>query len=282
MVFWAFSFIWYKDAYHYFEPLSLIFLRLIISSCLLVISAFMLKKVTRIKKNDIKYFILLALFEPFFYFLGESYGMKLVSSSLASVIISTIPLFTSVLAWLIYKERLSFFNIFGIFVSIIGILIVMFYKGFAASLSIRGIILMFVAVISAVCYSMVLKKVSGSYNPFMIVTLQNLIGAVFFLPLVFLFEKNQFLSINLTFEALVPLLKLAVFASSLAFIFFTYTIKYIGIARATVFTNSIPVLTSIFAYLLLNESFNLYKIAGIILVMGGLFMSQVKFQNIPE
>jgi drug/metabolite transporter (DMT)-like permease len=41
------------------------------------------------------------------------------------------------------------------------------------------------------------------------------------------------------------------------------------------FTNLIPVFTSIFAYYLLKEQFTFIKVLGIIVVVGGLFLSQL-------
>jgi drug/metabolite transporter (DMT)-like permease len=91
MFFWGLSFIWYKQAYPQFTPIAVVLLRLVISSILLVLVSGALKKIHLPKKSDIKYFFLLALFEPFLYFIGESFGMRYVSSTLASVIIAIIP-----------------------------------------------------------------------------------------------------------------------------------------------------------------------------------------------
>jgi drug/metabolite transporter (DMT)-like permease len=94
--------------------------------------------------------------------------------------------------------------------------------------------------------------------------------------LVLFFEKDHLFQLGFTIPSLIPLLKLAIFASSLAFIFYTYAIKHIGISKATAFTNAIPILTSVFAYFLLREGFNYLKIFGIGLVIAGLFISQIR------
>ena len=51
---------------------------------------------------------------------------------------------------------------------------------------------------------------------------------------------------------MVPLLNLAIFASSLAFILFAYGVNVIGVSKANTFTNLIPVITSIFSYFMLE------------------------------
>jgi drug/metabolite transporter (DMT)-like permease len=276
MIFWALSFIWYKEAYIYYKPLSLVFLRLFISSILLFTIAIASRSLKFIRKNNIKDFLLLALCEPFFYFLGESYGIQYIPSPLASLIVSFIPLFASIAAWLFFKEKLSIFNITGIIISIAGILFVIFNKGLSTNISFKGVLLMFVAVISATGYSLMVKKVSEKYNSITVVVWQNIFGALYFIPLVFIFEYNHIINISFNYHSIKPLLKLAIFASSLAFIFFTFAIKRIGIAKATVFTNLIPILTSIFAFFMLSESFNNAKLIGIALVITGLYISQIK------
>jgi drug/metabolite transporter (DMT)-like permease len=74
----------------------------------------------------------------------------------------------------------------------------------------------------------------------------------------------------------VSLLSLAVFCSSLAFVFFTISTREIGISRTNVFSNLIPVFTAIFSFLILSEFFSLHKILGILLIVFGLYLSQIK------
>ena len=45
---------------------------------------------------------MLAFFEPFFYFLGESFGLTYVSATVCSVLISTIPVFATIGAWIVF------------------------------------------------------------------------------------------------------------------------------------------------------------------------------------
>ena len=93
MIFWSFSFIWTRVAIHSFQPMTLITLRLLIASILLFLIALLSGKLQKIRRKDFKWFVLLAFFEPFLYYVGETYGLTTVESTLAAVIISTIPLF---------------------------------------------------------------------------------------------------------------------------------------------------------------------------------------------
>ena len=55
---------------------------------------------------------------------------------------------------------------------------------------------------------------------------------------------------------------------------YTYSLKHLGITRASSFTNVIPVLTAVFAYFMLNEELTPIKMLGIGVVVLGLFLSQ--------
>ncbi|MFO7829512.1 MAG: DMT family transporter [Bacteroidales bacterium] len=136
--------------------------------------------------------------------------------------------------------------------------------------------MLMMAVAAAIGYSMVIKKLSDKYNSISIVTYHNFIGIFLFAPLFFIFDFNDFKQTGLIYEAWIPLLELAVFGSSFAFIFFTFAIKKIGIGKANAFTNLIPVLTAIIAFIVLGEIINITKISGISMVIFGLFLSQVR------
>lgn len=275
MIFWSFSFIWFKIANETFRPLTIIFIRLVIAIIILNIFISTTGNHIKIRKEDRKLFFLLALFEPFLYFLGESFGLTYVSATTGSVIISTIPVIAALGAWLIYRERLRIINYSGIILSFIGILVFILNKDGTLSFNIKGIILLLFAVFSAVGYSLTLNRLVGSYDPLYIVNIQNMIGAVLFLPIFVIFELRHFADTPLTVRSFIPVAELSLFASCGAFILFTYSVKNMGITKANVFTNCIPILTALFSYLVLGDKMTIQNMAGMIIVVAGLFMSQI-------
>jgi len=277
MVFWSFSFIWYKEVLILYKPISLVLLRLIISSIFLFVVTSSIRKLNKLHLKDLKLFLLLAFLEPFVYFMGESYGISLVPSTVAAVVISTIPLFSPIGAYYLLKERISWMNFAGIIVSVVGVALVIFHQGFELiDVNPLGVAFLFVAVASALGYSLVIKKLTDRYNVFSIVTYQNTLGIFFFLPFFFLFDFKNFISVVPTWDVVFALLKLGIFASTVAFILFTFSIKNLGITKANIFTNAIPVLTAIFAYFILDEAMTAIKIVGIVVVITGLIISQYR------
>ncbi len=275
MTFWSFSFIWFKIASEIYLPLTIVFIRLVIAVILLTTFLFFTRGFIRIKKEDRKLFFLLSLFEPFFYFLGESYGLTYVSATVGSVIISTIPVVATLGAWIFFKERLKLINYAGIVLSFIGVLIFIINRDGTVSFNIKGLVLLFFAVFSAVGYNLTLSRLVGTYNPVFIVTVQNIIGALLFLPVFLISDFHQFINTPLVIKSFIPILELSVFASCGAFILFAYSMRSMGITRANVFTNCIPILTAIFSFFILDDKLTIQNIIGMLVVIAGLFMSQM-------
>ena len=114
MIFWSFSFIWFKMANEFYKPITIVFFRLILATLILTLYLKITGKFMKIRKKDRKLFLLLAFFEPFIYFLGESHGLTYVTPTTGSVIISTIPVVATIGAWLFFRERLRLINYAGI------------------------------------------------------------------------------------------------------------------------------------------------------------------------
>lgn len=275
MIFWAFSFIWFKIANETFRPLTIIIIRLIISVILLTAFIYLTGNSVKIKKKDRKLFFLLAMFEPFLYFLGESFGLTYVSATTGSVIISTIPVFVTIGAWIFYRERLRVINYAGIILSFLGVLVFILNKNGSLSFNIRGIVLLALAVFSATGYNLLLGRLLGAYNPVNIVTIQNLIGSLLLLPVFLITDFNHLTHSSFSFRNFIPIIELAVFASCGAFILFAYSIKKMGVTRANTFTNCIPIFTALFSFLVLGDKMTSQNIFGMIIVIAGLFMSQI-------
>lgn len=274
MIFWAFSFIWFKIANKSFPPVTIVFLRLLSSVILLTIYLVLSKGFMKIRKGDLKLFLMLATFEPFLYFLGESFGLTYVSATVCSVLISTIPVFATIGAWLVFKEKLKTLNYAGIIISFIGVLVFLLNKHGSLAYNFKGIALLLFAVLSAVGYNLVLSRLVRKYSPGYIVNVQNIIGAILFLPIFMIADFKTFIHGSYTPVMFLPVIALAAFASCAAFILFAYSVSKIGILKANVFTNFIPLFTALFSFLLMGDKLTFQNILGMIIVIAGILMAQ--------
>ncbi|MCW0483417.1 DMT family transporter [Gaoshiqia sediminis] len=276
MFFWSFSFVWFKVAYKAYDPMTVVLFRLSLSTAIMFVFAKLIGKLQPLKKSDFGLMVLLSFFEPFLYFMGESYGLKYVSPTVASVIVATIPLFTPMAAWYFHKEKISWANFAGLTISFLGVSLVVFDRTLGFTASPLGVSLEFVAVLSTIGYAILLKRLTNHYNGYTIISYQNLFGSFMFLPFWSVFEAEKTFQTPFHPEAFGAIVKLAIFASILGFIFFTYSIRHLGINKSNMFINVMPVFVVIFSYFILGDEINAQKIIGVTVVIAGLFLAQLK------
>lgn len=276
MIFWGMSFIWSTQVYDSLNPTATIFLRLVVATIFFTAILFIFRLNEKIKKEHLGLFALAALFEPFFYFIFEGYGLKNTSPIIGSAIIALIPLVTPIGARIFLKERITPMNVVGLVVSFTGVVVMLLNKNMDFAASPKGVMFLSGAVLVAVGYSIALIKLTKLYKPLTITWMQNIIGMLYFIPLVVVmehFEPSNFSQIG---QYIVPLICLGVFCSAIAYALWAFAFSKLGATRANVYSNLIPVFTAIFSYFIIHEEISAQKIIGIVLVVGGLVLSQLK------
>lgn len=277
MLFWGCSFVWTKQLLNAgFPVFTIVFFRLLIASAIFVTMFKVMGKLEKIRKGDWKKFLLLALCEPFLYFIGEEFGLAHTSASFASVIIALIPIIVSVTMYFVEGEKLSWKLLAGTVISIIGIAIMTFGPNSNVMFNMRGLMWLFLALAAAGGYSVYLSRLVNEYSPVTVTTYQNLLAMPFYLPFVCIFDLRNWGSIAWSGSAILNLVCLAVLCSAGAYTLYSYSAKHIGITRLTVFTNAIPIVTIIVAALLGQEVFTLQKFIGIVIVVFGVIFSQMR------
>ncbi len=274
MIFFALSFVWFKVANESYGPLTIIFFRLALSSVLLLAFAYGTRQLVLPRRRDIPLVCLLGFFEPFLYFVFESYGLQLLSSTVGAVIISMIPLVSPFAAYLFLREGLCWRHLVCVVVSLVGVALVVVERGAGMTASWLGILLQFGAVCSAVAYTVVLQKIPLRLNTLSVILYQNIVGAILFVPLWRMFEYDRFMATPADGSGLIAILKLSIMVSTLAFILFSFSVRKLGVNRANMFVNVIPVFTAIFAWWILGDTLTVQKGLGIGVVIGSLFLAE--------
>ena len=276
VVFWGISFIMTKELFLTEEHMTvtlLITLRLAIASLVMVPMLALMGQLQRIRRKDLKWFLLLALCEPFIYHLCETNGVKLVSGSLASVVIATIPLFVPFGMWLGYRKRIHLPLLIGVVLSLVGVG-VMLIGGDGLTGNAKGLLFLCGAVFIAVVYTLILVKIVDHYNPVTITTYQNLIGLVYYLPLMLLTDGSRLPLLSWNPKMLLLLLTLGICCSTLAYVFYNIGVRRLGASEACIFNNAIPVFSLIAAVLIGQETFSWLKVAGIVITISGVAIAQ--------
>jgi len=274
---WGMSYIWTDKIIAQNIPIFyFVFVRILLAGIILFLFNTAYGRIKRIQKQDLPKFLLLAFFEPFIYFLCETFGLKLTGSpTLSAMVIATIPIFSIAAGILFFREKVNAVNIGGILLSLVGIVMVAMAKGELGQNFIWGIVLLLIAVISEVGHASITKSLAGIYSSQIIVMYQFLIGSVYLLPL-FLWKGLDGFDYEVYFSGDVwyPLICLAVLCSSLAFSLWVSTIKSLGVAKSSIFSALIPVAAAIIAWILGHEMLNSRQWAGIALSTLGVVLSQ--------
>ena len=94
-----------------------------------------------------------------------------------------------------------------------------------------------------------------------------------------IFDREILFTVKINLELVLNITSLAVFASALAFFLFATGTKHIGVTKASIFTYLVPIFTALISYNLGHEVFTPLKIFGIIIVILGLALSQLKLKK---
>lgn len=291
MLIWAGAGIAVKEALLVFNPLTLIVLRFSIAVVLMLCVGWIFRGndivgLQRVEKKDLPLFLFGGLLQPFLYFIFETYTYQsFASPTIAEAMLSTQPILAPIFAWVILREQVTRYNILGIIVSTLGMLLLLLVgsDNFAIG-NPWGILLAILTVSCSVGYSVVLRRIPPQYSPLTIVFYVQSISLVLFYILwggdlllnshfSTLISHFSFLNSQLL-PSLLSVLYLAVLASVTAFILFCYTVRYIGVTRANIFNNIRPVFTALMMWMFFSEQLPLWKWIGIIIIIIGLFISQ--------
>ncbi|MDR0754830.1 MAG: DMT family transporter [Prevotellaceae bacterium] len=275
-IFWGFSFVWTDIVLKSgITPITLVLIRMVFATILLGLWAKHTGNIQKIKTGHLKYFLGLAMCEPFLYFLCETYGQTMVSPTVTSVIVATIPLFTTLTGFIVLKEKIGWATVVGIIVSMAGVIIVVFVGDSDLSGQFFGAVLVFGAVVAAIGYAVLVKYIMYRYNATTLVFYQNFAGLIYFIPCFLIIDVSHVGDMKFTFEAIFSLVLLSVFASVIAFIFYSNAVKALGVTKSGVFCYIIPVLTALFAFFMIDEHLKTAQWFGMAAVISGLFISQL-------
>ncbi|MDP2173633.1 MAG: DMT family transporter [Candidatus Cloacimonadaceae bacterium] len=275
MLFWALTFVWIKVALETYRPIEIVFLRLVLASLLLFTVMLLSGHWQKINRKDMLHMMLVSLCEPFLYFLGEANGMQHVSATLGSLIISTIPIVTAVGAWLFLREKIYPLLVVGLIVSFSGVAVMSLGTDDLAATT-TGILFLLLAVMAGMLYGLLIRSLTLKYSALTIVAWQSFFGLIYFVPVFFINDWSHFINLQHSTRGLTTIAGMSIFASVGAFLLYTGVIRELGVIRANIFTNLIPVFTVILAFLILGDRLNTQSSIGLALTLTGLVISQYR------
>ncbi|MDR6549262.1 DMT family transporter [Paenibacillus qinlingensis] len=194
----------------------------------------------------------------------------------ASLMNSATPIFVILITWAVMRERLAWWALPGIGVSIVGVCWIISQGDLSAILRLsvnQGDWFMLVAVICWALYSVGMKRMAGKFpaSPFLLV--QVIVALVVLLP-----SSTMEWAIRAPQVAWSPglvsgLFYVGIFASIVAFLSWNKAIELAGPQRCAGFLNFIPLFSAIFATTFTGESLQLYHFIGAFSIVLGVYMT---------
>lgn len=281
MFIWGSSFIALKSAMQDLGEFTVIFLRMFIASlCFLYFIKDFLKY--EFSKKDIKFILLLAIFEPCLYFIFEAKALIYTSASQAGMITSLMPLITAIAAGYFLKEIISKKLLLGSFVAMFGAiwLSVQATSTFNAPNPLLGNFLEFCAMLCGAGYTISARYLSDKFSALFITAIQAFIGAIFFFPF-FIYEYIN-TSMIFSIQAVSWVAYLGVIVTLGGYGLYNFALTKIEASRAAVFIYLIPVFTLILAYFALGEELSFEGLIACATIFLGIFITQVKLKRFKK
>lgn len=230
-------------------------------------------KFERCLKDELYFFIIGALLT--FYFFFENSALMRTYASNVSLIDSTIPLMTGLIAYLMYKEK--FFNrytVIGFILSYGGVVTIVVTGQGLEGVEPLGDLFAVGAAIMFAFYTNVMIKVQERYH--IIVLTRKVFVYSFITMLIITFVSGDALSFeNFSLPLVGGLLYLGIVASCLAFLMWNKAIALVGSVKTNQFIYLIPMITMIFSVILLGEKVSTIKIVGSLVIVLGLYISDL-------
>lgn len=273
MLLWGSSFVAFKYAVMFFDPIVVVFARMFLSA-LLFLLAFSLWRPRTLRREDLGFMVFMALCEPCFYFVFEGQALTMTSASQAGMVAATLPVLVAVCAGFFLGERLTARSWSGLFLALAGVVWVS-VSGVATEAAPRpfmGNFLELLAMLCAAGYTVSMKKLCARYSPWFLTAVQSMVGTVFFLPLLFL--PTTTLPAAFPVGPSLAVLYLGVCISIGAYGLYNYGISKLPAWQASAFVNLIPVFSMLLGWLCLGERLTPWQLAGVAVVFAGVLLSQ--------
>lgn len=280
VILWASSFIALKFAFQHFDPMVVIFGRMIIASICFMLVFKSLRQINY-HAGDWKLLLFMGVCEPGFYFIFEAMALTYTDASQAGMICALLPLMVAVAARFTLGERISRKTLSGFGLAIVGavLLSAAAEPTDTASNPMLGNFLEFMAMVCAVGYIVTLKSLTPRYNPWFLTMVQAFIGSLFYFPLLFL--PSTELPTEFPMAGVLAIVYLGIFVTIAAYGLYNYGTSIIPASQASAFINLIPVITLFFGFIMLGERLNMIQYAASGIVLAGVYLSQDKKTTKP-
>lgn len=280
-ILYGMSYVFTKQATQSASALSLLGWRFVLAFVVMSILVIIGVIKVDLKGKSIRPLLLVALFSPVIYFIGETVGISNTTASESGVFLACIPVAALIASTLILKKRPSKLQIIGILITLTGVLVTVFVVGATSSFSIVGYASLLMAVVSYALYCVFVDK-ADSYSGMEITYMMLAAGAIVFSVLALgeaFMNGNAGHLLTLPFKEtgfMVAVIYQGIGCSVFAFFLSNVAIAKIGVNRTSSFIGVATVVSIVAGVLLLHENLSIGQIIGAVVIIIGVYTANAK------
>jgi drug/metabolite transporter (DMT)-like permease len=245
-----------------YEPGHLALLRFLLASAFMAVVA-VFRGINLPKIRDLPLLFALGFFAVSLHHVALNFGQQSVSAGASSVLAQSTPLFSTLLARFVFKDRVSAWRWGCVFLGLIGVVIVVAGDHGLGSIDAHGLLILLAAV-SWSFYFALQKHYSRRYDGLTLVCY-----TVWFGTLLLLVYLPGLVSqvITAPVEVQLAVIGLGIFPSALAYLAWAYVLTHVDLSRATMTLYLIPPTAMAIASFALGERPTLMIVAGALVVL---------------
>lgn len=279
---WGTSFLFIKVLLQEMSPIAVVFGRCLFGTIMLLLISFIRKDRLLNKNLPWGFIFIVALINNLFPWLLISSSETSISSSLASILNATTPIWTLIIGFLFFSTTLRRNQWFGIFIGFIGIYLLSNFKiGEINSGHIIGVVLMSAA---AICYGMAAQMTKKYLKD--ITIMQISFFTLFFSSIVsfvlLLIMSPQSISAYFQVINIIPLLGLGALGSGVAYLLYFYLVTKGSPEFASIVTYLAPVSAIMWGTLLLKEKIHPSMLFGLLVIFLGVYITTYKSKKMNK
>jgi drug/metabolite transporter (DMT)-like permease len=265
VILWSSALVGIRIGLHGYTPGALGLLRYLIASVCLLVLYFKLPARHIPSFRDILYLIFIGTVGIGIYNIAINYGEIVVHAGTAGFIIGLMPVFSMILAWPLLKESVPVKAWLGVFISLVGLLLIAFAQDGNLQYNI-GIIYILIASILGSYYAVVQKTLFHRYNPLELVILTIWGGTLvmlFYLPSLIRELPAA------PWQATAAAIYLGIFPAAIAYALWNYALSRVPAGRASSYLYAMPIVATILGMILLQEYPTLSTLSGGLITLAG-------------
>ena len=196
-------------------------------------------------------------------------AIRLTSMSTAVVLLYTSPVFVTVMAALFFKEKLNLTKIIAVVGAFCGCVLICGFSRAGALGIVSGLMSGFCYALYSIFGAVAVKK----YHSLTVTFYTFVFAFLFSVPFV---NWQGFIMYSGDTSAVFWFLMYAVFCGLLPYLLYTYGLSKMPSSNAAVMACVEPVVATVLGTVVVGEEISLFQIAGILLVLGAVFILQIK------